>query len=169
MHFKIGLAILLGLLCIQPVSAQRQLALLKGDKIITKYGEGEYIRFQRKGEDGFIHAIITGIHPGYFMLGVDTIFTYDVDRIDIRKKSQRNYKISAIGSRIIQAGILLLVADVFNTIVIMDKKYLWNDASNASLMIIGIGGLMQFVNNDSFKLNHKRKLATLNLQQPSGK
>jgi hypothetical protein len=164
MHFKIAIAILSGLLCIQQVGAQRQLALLKGDKIITKYGEGEYIRFQRKGEDGFIHAIITGIHPGYFMVGRDSVFTYDVARIDIRKKSQRNYKVSAIGSRFMQAGVLLLVADVFNTIVIMDRKYLWNDASNASLVIIGVGGLMQFINNNSFKLNHRRKLATLNLQ-----
>lgn len=164
MHFKIAIAILLGLLCIQRAEAQRQLALLKGDKIITKYGEGEYIRFQRKGDDGFIHAIITGIYPGYFMVGVDSVFTYEVARIDIRKKSQRNYKASRIGNGIIQAGVLLLVADVFNTIVIMDSAYRWNDASNASLIIIGVGGLLQFINNDNFKLNHRRKLATLNLQ-----
>ncbi|HEY5691570.1 MAG TPA: hypothetical protein VIS49_08950 [Cyclobacteriaceae bacterium] len=164
MLFKIALVVLSGLLCIHRVEAQRQLALLKGDKIITKYGEGEYIRFQRKGEDGFIHAIITGIHPGYFMLGSDSVFTYEVDRIDIRKKSQRNYKASLIGSRIIQAGVLLLVADVFNAIVIRDINYRWNDASNASLIMIGVGGLLQFVNNDNFKLSHRRKLATLNLQ-----
>lgn len=164
MHFKIAIAILLGLLCIQQVEAQRQLALLKGDKIITKYGEGEYIRFQRKDEDGFIHAMITGIYPGFFIVGGDSIFTYEVARVDIRKKSQRNYKASLIGRRIIQAGVLLLVADVFNTIVIMDKEYGWNGASNASLIIIGVGGLLQWVNNDYFKMNHKRKLATLNLQ-----
>lgn len=164
MHFKIALVVLSGLLCIHQVEAQRQLALLKGDKIITKYGEGEYIRFQRKGEDGYIHAIITGIHPGYFMVGNDSVFTYEVDRIDIRKKSQRNYKASMIGSRFIQAGVLLLLADIFNTVVIRDQNYRWNDASNASLIIIGVGGLMQFINNDNFKLNHRRKLATLNLQ-----
>lgn len=163
MHFKLGIAILSGLLCIQQVEAQRQLALLKGDKIITKYGEGEYIRFQRKGEEGYIHAVITGIYPGYFLLRTDTVFTYEVASVDIRKKSQRNYKGSLIGSRIIQAGVLLMVADVFNTIVIMDNKYRWNEASNVSLIIIGVGTLLQFVNNDKFKINHRRKLATLNL------
>ncbi len=164
MHFRIAIAIITGVICIHHADAQRQLALLKGNKIITKYEEGEYIRFQRKGEDGFVHAIITGIHPGYFMLGRDSVYTYEVARIDIRKKSQRNYKASMIGSRIIQAGVLLLAADVFNTIAIMDKDYHWNEASNASLIIIGVGGLLQWVNNDYFKMNHKRKLATLNLQ-----
>lgn len=164
MHNKLAIVIISAILSMQHVVAQPQLALLKRDKIITKYGEGEYIRFHRIGDDGFIRAVITGIHPGFFIVGRDSILTYEVDKIDIRKKSQRNYKVSIIGKKIIEAGVLLFVADLFNTTVIQDRKYHWNNSSNASMVIIGMGTIMQVVNNDYFKINHKRKLATLNLR-----
>ena len=164
MRYRLSIVLLSGILSIHNLGAQPQIALLKHDKIITKYEEGEYIRFQRKGDDGFIRAIITGIHPGFFIVGADSIYSYEVAKVDIRKKSQRNYKVSVIGLKIIEAGVLLFAADLFNTTVIQDRTYRWNDsAANTSMIIIGAGALMQVVNNDIFKINHKRKLVTVNL------
>ncbi|HNP07082.1 MAG TPA: hypothetical protein PKN99_05625 [Cyclobacteriaceae bacterium] len=162
-HFIIvGLIFILGSnsLCAQP-----QLALLKKDGIITRFEEGEYIRFQRKGSDDFIRAIITGIHPGYFMLGEDTIYHYEVTKVDIRSKTTTSFKVASIGKALILAGVSLIFIDVFNTVVIQDRSYkVEKGVGSASLALVGVGGLMQIVNNNYFRVGRKRKLASLNLR-----
>lgn len=158
----VGLILILGL---NSVYAQPQLALLKKDGIITRYEEGEYIRFQRKGSDGFIRAIITGIHPGYFMLGEDTIYHYEVTKVDIRSKTTTSFKVASIGKALILAGVSLIVIDAFNTVIIHDRSYeVEKGVGRASLTLVGVGGLMQIVNNNYFRVGRKRKLASLNLR-----
>jgi hypothetical protein len=145
--------------------AQPQLALLKGDNVITRFEEGEYIRFQRKGDEGFIRAIIIGIHPGYFIVGEDTIYTYDVAKIDLRKKGVTNFKLASLGKGLMTAGVGLFIIDLFNTTVIRDKSYeIDNSITSASLVLVGVGALMQVVNNNYFKIGRNKKVATLNLR-----
>ncbi|MFZ1809178.1 MAG: hypothetical protein WAU36_18235 [Cyclobacteriaceae bacterium] len=147
------------------LSAQPQLALLKKDGIITRFKEGEYIRFQRKGSDDFIRAVITGIHPGYFMLGEDTIYHYQVDRVDIKHKTITGFKVASIGKALILAGVSLVVIDMFNTLVIRDTSYeMEAGVAKASISLVGVGGLLQVFNNNYFKIGRKRKLASLNLR-----
>lgn len=146
------------------LSAQPQLALLKKDRIITRFNEGEYIRFQRRGESDFIRAIITGIHPGYFMLGVDTIYHYEVVKVDVRKKLLAGFKVAPIGKGLMIAGASLFLIDAFNTTVIQGESYsLDKSVARGGFILIGVGALMQVVNNNYFKTGRKKKLASLNL------
>ena len=164
MH-KFLIGILFALPCAQCVKGQGQLTLLKENKIITRFEEGEYIRFKRKGDEGFIRAIIIGIHPGFFIVGKDTIFTYDVEKVDVSKKILGNYKISSLGKGLLQAGAFLLLIDLFNQTLILDKKYnIENPATTAAFGLIGTGAIMQVVNNDYFKAGRRKKLTTLNLK-----
>jgi len=145
--------------------AQPQLALLKKDRVITRFNEGEYIRFQKKDSDNFIRAIITGIYPGYFMLGEDTIYHYEVTKVDISSKTTTNFKVASIGKALILAGVSLIVIDAFNTVIIQDRTYkVERGVGKASLTLVGVGGLMQIVNSNYFRVGRKRKLASLNLR-----
>ncbi len=144
--------------------AQPQLALLKNDHIITRFEEGEYIRFQRKGDESFISAIIVGIHPGYFLVGQDTIWTYDVAKVDVRKKTLTNFKLAPIGKGLMIAGASLFAIHIFNTIVIRNNDLSIDDAViRGGSILIGTGGIMQIFNNNYFNPGRKRKIATLNL------
>lgn len=147
------------------LSAQPQLALLKKDHVVNRFKEGEYIRFQRKGSNEFIRAVITGIHPGYFMLGEDTIYHYQVDRVDVKNKSIQGFKVASIGKALILAGVSLAAIDVFNTLVIRDTSYeMEKGVATASVGMVIAGGLLQIFNNNYFKIGRKRKLASLNLR-----
>ncbi len=147
------------------LSAQPQLALIKKDQVISRFKEGEYIRFQRKGSDDFIRAVITGIHPGYFMLGEDTIYHYQVSRVDVRGKIIPGFKVASIGKALILAGVSLVAIDVFNTLVIQDTSYeMDKGVATASISLVSAGGLLQVFNNNYFVIGRKRKLASLNLR-----
>lgn len=146
------------------LSAQPQLALLKNDRIVTRFTEGEYIRFQRKGESDYIRAMITGIHPGYFMLGVDTIYHYEVAKVDVSKKTLTGFKVAPIGKGLMIGGASLFLIDAFNTTVIQNQSYsLDTSVARVGFILIGTGALMQLVNNNYFKTGRKKKLASLNL------
>lgn len=145
--------------------AQPQLTLLKKDRVITRFKEGEYIRFQRKGNHEFIRAMITGIYPGYFMLGEDTIYHHEVAKIDISHKTITSFKIASAGKALILAGVSLIVIDAFNTVIIQDRTYkVERGVGTASLTLVGVGALLQIFNNNYFKIGPRRKLASLNLR-----
>lgn len=142
--------------------AQPRLALVRKDAIIARFEEGEYIRFQKKGGHGFIRAMVTGIHPGYFMLGTDTVRHYEVAQIDIRHKTTASVKVAPMGGALMVAGALLAAIDAFNTAAVQDRPYkVGKGVGLAALALIGVGGTMQVWNNNYFKIGPKRKLATL--------
>ncbi|MCB0488554.1 MAG: hypothetical protein R2820_10155 [Cyclobacteriaceae bacterium] len=145
--------------------AQPQLALLKKDRIITRFEEGEQIRFKRKGDDGYSLALIQGIHPGFIIVANDTVFTYDIEVVDVRKKKLTSFKVSSIGKGLMIAGAGLFLVDFFNTTVIINSDYeLKNSAWRGSAVLLGLGTFMQFVNNDFFRQYRHRKIATLNFR-----
>lgn len=146
------------------LSAQPRLTLLKNDKIITRFEEGEPIRFKKSGTNFFIRSYIQGIHPGYIIVADDTVYTYEIEKVDVRKKTLTSYKIAPIGKGLMVAGASLFVIDVFNVTVIQDNSYSADESVvRAGLILIGAGAFMQLVNNNYFKAGRKRKIATLNL------
>ncbi len=146
------------------LSAQPRLTLLKNNKVFARFEEGEPIRFKKKGTDYYIRSYIQGIHSGYIIVADDTVYTYEIEKIDVRKKTLTSYKIAPIGKGLMVAGVSLFVIDVFNVTVIQDKRYSVDErVSRAGLILIGTGAFMQLVNNNYFKAGRKRKIATLNL------
>lgn len=99
------------------------------------------------------------------MLGEDTIYHYEVTKVDIRSKTTTSFKVASIGKALILAGVSLIVIDAFNTVIIHDRSYeVEKGVGRASLTLVGVGGLMQIVNNNYFRVGRKRKLASLNLR-----
>lgn len=148
--------------CLTSVLAQNKLVLLKKDRVVYRFEEGEYIRFKRKDEEGFRRGVITGIHPNFFRIETDTTYTYDIAKIDLRGKNYTGFKIAPIGRGIIFAGVGLFLIDIFNTTVILDDSYtVDNSVTPVALAFIGTGALMQLVNNNYFKVGRRKKVATM--------
>ncbi|HNP94581.1 MAG TPA: hypothetical protein PKJ63_03100 [Cyclobacteriaceae bacterium] len=147
------------------VSAQPQLALLKKDRVITRFEEGESIRFKKKGDDGYSVALIQGIHPGFIIVADDTVYTYEIDVVDVRKKKLTTFKVSSIGKGLMVAGAGLFLVDLFNTTVIINSDYRIKDSAwRGSAVLFGLGTFMQFVNNDFFRQHRHRRIATVNFR-----
>lgn len=142
------------------VFAQRQLVLLKKDLVISRFEEGDRIRFRRKDRDHFTSGIITGIHLDFIKLGEeDTTYLHQIKSIDMRRHSNNSFHTASGGRKLIAAGILLIVLDAVNP---NQSNEITPAMLTVSSVFVAAGVFMQFVNNNYFRVGQKRKLTMMN-------
>ena len=146
-----------------PAWAQPKLMLLKNDSRVATFEEGEQIRFQKIGEQGFRKGFIAGIHTNFFRIGEDTTYTYDIAKIDLRGKKTTGFKTAALGSTLIVAGVTVFLIDIFNTTVINDNTFTLDGSTlPVSMALVGTGALLRVFNNNYFKPGRKKKIVAIN-------
>ncbi len=145
-------------LCSFEVVAQKQLVLIKKNKVVARISEGDFIRFRRKGEDHFTKGFIEGIKQDFFRIGEDTTYLYDVAAVDLRGHSNSAFKLKDAGVKLIAVGSLLVLADLFNSHKVDHGVVIVSSA------LIGSGIILQFFNNDIYKMNHKRRIITMSIK-----
>jgi len=142
--------------------AQPRLVLLKGDKTIFSFHEGDHIRFKRKDRDHFTAGYLNGLHRDFFRIGEDTTYVYQLEMVDMRGRPNSGFQTQLFGATFIVAGTLLFLGDLFNQTVVSDETY---EASTGviavSASLIGTGVLMQFVNNNNFKFGRRKKVVVI--------
>ena len=141
---------------------QPQLTLLKGDKTIYSFHEGDQIRFKRKDRDHFNIGYLNGIYKDYIRIGEDTTYIHQLEKIDMRGKPNSGFKTQFIGATFITAGLVLFLGDLINQTLVSDQTY---EASTGviavSASLIGAGTAMQFVNNNNFKFGKRKKVVVI--------
>ena len=134
---------------------QKQLVLVKGNKVLAKINEGDYIRFKRKDRDHFTKGFIGGIHQDHFRIGEDTTYLYNVEAVDARGRATSGFKIRQSGVMLIVVGSALLLIDAVNS----DEVSPGTVAVSGAFIASGI--VMQFVNDDIFKITRKKKMIVM--------
>lgn len=163
MGSKIVILFVVLLHVVSVATAQPRMVLLKTDKVITSFHEGDYIRFKRKDRDNFTNGFIAGISQDYFRIGADTTYLYQLEKIDMTGKSNSGFKTRLIGTTFITAGGLLFFADMINRTLVQDQSYSPDPGVVAvSASLVGTGLLMQFLNNDYYKFGRRKKVVVLN-------
>ncbi|MBK5278392.1 MAG: hypothetical protein JJE09_05970 [Bacteroidia bacterium] len=135
--------------------SQKQLVLVKKNKVITRISEGELIRFRRKGQEHFTKGYITGIQQESFRINEDTTYLYNIAAIDLRGRPNANFKVRQSGIMLIMAGSALVLINVINS------QDLNPGIAAVSGAFIATGIFMQFVNNDIYKISHRRKVISM--------
>lgn len=135
--------------------SQKQLVLVKKNKVIVRISEGESIRFKRKGQDHFTKGIIEGIQNESFRIGEDTTYLYDVAAVDLRGRPNGNFKVRQAGVMLILAGTALILIDAVNS------GQVGSGIAGVSGAFITTGVFMLFVNNDIFKVGRKKKVIVM--------
>jgi len=150
------------LLSSHEVAAQRDIVLTKGNTIVVKITEGEYIRFKRKDRDYFDKGFIAGIHLDYFRVGEDTVYIYDVEKIDMRGRPNVGFKTAHIGVAFIIAGTTLFLGDLITVTAVQGQEYTFNrGVTTVAAALVGTGVAMQFINNEYFKIGRKKKITIM--------
>ena len=134
--------------------SQKQLVLIKQNKVIVRINEGEFLRFKRKDQDHFTKGFIGGIHQDYFRIGEDTTYLFNVAAIDMRGRPNSGFKTRQSGVMLILAGTALVLIDALNS------DNVGPGVAIVSGGLITTGIFMQFVNNDIFKIGHKKRIIT---------
>ena len=141
--------------CIQ-VFGQRQLVLIKGNTVITRFSEGDRIRFKRNDTDYIFNGIITGISQEYFKLGdEDTTYLHQIKSIDLRGLPNSGFKTADMGGKFIAAGAVLLLIDALNT---ANGNKISTGVVLVSSSFIVVGSAMLIFNNNYFKPGRKKRV-----------
>ena len=135
--------------------SQKQLVLVKKNKILLRISEADFIRFKLKGQDHYSKGFIQGIHQDFFTIGQDTTYLYNVTAVDVTGRGTSGFKIRESGMVLMGAGAILLIINAINSDKIDDGVAIVSGA------LIGTGLFMQFVNDDNFKISHKKKIITM--------
>jgi hypothetical protein len=141
--------------CIQAFG-QRQLVLIKGNTVITRFSEGDHIRFRRNDTDYIFNGIITGISQEYFKLGdEDTTYLNQIKSIDLRGLPNSGFKTADMGGKFIAAGAVLLLIDALNT---ANGNKISTGVVLVSSSFIVVGSAMLIFNNNYFKPGRKKRV-----------
>lgn len=153
---RVGLISLI-LVCSLEVAGQPQLTLFKGNRVVTRFNEGDLIRFQRKDRSvrqGYIYGLSAGT---IVLLGDDTTYLSQIRWIDLRHVSNTNFKTASSGKTLIIAGALLLLIDYFNNA----PHELDPDFVRAASWMAGTGLVLQVINNNKFRPGRHRRMGVL--------
>ena len=134
------------------VLAQNQMVLLKRNKRIAKFEEGDAVRIRLKSEDNFIKGTITGIHKDFLMIDRDTIYIKKVCAIDLRNHPNSNFRLVDAGTKFMMAGTVLVIADLINSGNVSPGIGI----TSAALVISG--AVLVILNNDIYKIKKRKRI-----------
>ena len=118
------------------VRAQKQLVILKNDKVVKRFKPGDDFVFTLKGSKRTYQTYINNLSDTAIVTHRDTIPLYQIDRIYFK---QRSFQYT-VGAALVAAGIGYFLVDQVNYVfVIGNKPELNRDVNRFSIPTIAIG------------------------------
>lgn len=155
---KIAFVICLIFLTLPSAFAQKQLVLLKGEKVILRLYPGDEIIWRNKGSKQVLTSYVNNLFEGRIVTHRDTIPFNKIDRLYFRQTSRMN----VIGSGLVGAGVLLFTIDFVNHTVLQgNETSLDNGVTTASIAMVAAGLPMALIKKKSQKVNYKYRLMTV--------
>ncbi len=160
--------ILITLLCTLSTTAvaQRQLVVLKNEEVLARYQKGDVIHFAREHDKEILIQRILDLNDTLLMMNFDSVVYYRIKKLDIKGKQQTSYT-RRLGSMMIVAGVVLPLAELFNTGVIQnDEPSVSSGVWAASATLIAAGSALAFINKPYFKPGRKYRLIIVDKRSP---
>ena len=142
---------------------QKQVVLLKGEKVLHRFLPGDYIYIKVKNDPIRYHTYINNILDDAFVLDDDTISFRSVERTYTDQKKF----LSGLGKTLIQAGVGLFVIDQFNSVVVQHEKATLNrGVTTVSLVCVAIGLPLMLIKKEGEPIGIKYKLYAIDPGSP---
>jgi hypothetical protein len=118
------------------VQAQKQIVLLKGEKVKLRLYPGDDFVYKLKGSSTVRDSYINNLFDTAVMAHKDIIPFYKIDRIYFKQSNFGN----VIGGLLVTGGVGYFLVDQFNVIVVNgDKASLDENVTTASSVMVAVG------------------------------
>lgn len=136
-----------------------QLVVLKRDRILARFYEGDMMRFAIYPEKKFRYDRIVAFTDTTIITTQDTILYYTLSKIDLRNKLDGGLNLKVIGTTLITAGIILPLGDWINVDLIQNDDYSFDRGiGTTSAVLIGTGAAMIALNKSHITLYGRKKV-----------
>jgi hypothetical protein len=162
-NMKILITACFTLLCCASAISQKQLVLLRGEKVLLRLRPGDEFIYKLKNSKTIKKSYVNNLFDFAVMTHRDTIPFDKIDRIYFR----RSTRINVIGGSLVFAGGLLFLIDQVNYSAIQGHELsLDAGVTRASLAGIIVGLPMMLIKKKSQKITYKYRLFTARKGSP---
>lgn len=145
------------------VYAQKQLVLLKREKVILRLNPGDEFVISLKGEKRKMESYINNLFDTAVLVHRTLVPIHKIDKVYFK----RTGLVNLIGKFLVVAGVGYFLIDQFNVIVVNgDEASLNDDVTNTSVALVGVGLPMALIKKKSQKLGGKYRLMTVTERSP---
>lgn len=151
---KLTLTFLL-ILSASALQAQKQLLVMKREKVLLRLYPGDEVVFRLKNNKRIWRTYINNLSDSSMVTHRDTIAFHHIDRVYFRQSTFAN----RVGGALVTAGVLLFVIDQVNQVIVQGNDFSIDDGtSRASLAGIATGLPLIFIQKKSQKIRGRYRL-----------
>jgi hypothetical protein len=134
---------------------QRQLLVLKKEKVLLRLNYGDQIVFRLKGDKQIKRSYVNNIYDTAIKVHLDTIPLRKIDRIYFKQSHYTN----VLGGLLVTGGAAFFVIDQFNEVVVHgNKASIDNGVVKGSAIMIGVGLPMMLIRKKSQRIGYPTRL-----------
>ena len=142
---------------------QKQLVLMKGERVLHRFLPGDYIYVKVKNDPVRYHTFINNILDDAVVLGDDTISYRMIERT---YTGQRKFW-SGLGKTMVQVGVGLFLIDQFNNVVVQgNPATLDNGITKFSIICAAVGLPLMLIKKEGEPIGYKYKLRPVDKRSP---
>ena len=142
---------------------QKQLVLLRNERVVKRFYPGDDFIFKLKGSKTIKRSYVNYLSDTAIVTHRDTIAFHRIDRIYFNYEMFSN----RLGAKLIAAGVVLMLFDQLNVVLIQhDKPRLDPGISRVSAGFVIVGLPMVLIRKKSQKMTFKYHLLTVKKSSP---
>ena len=143
--------------------AQKQLVLLKGQKVILRLYPGDEIELKMRGNEDRIYSYVNNLYDTALMAH-ETLIPYSkIERIYFVRSNLLN----KLGTALIIGGVGYFLIDQFNTIIVQGEDPNFDEnVTKSAVIMVGVGLPMMMIKKKSQRIKAGYHLLTVEAGSP---
>ncbi|HMV09111.1 MAG TPA: hypothetical protein PK325_14145 [Cyclobacteriaceae bacterium] len=145
---------------------QRQVVVLKKERVLARYQVGDVLAFARAGDKKIQLQKILALNDTSVMMNLDTVAYYRIRKLDIRGKRKATFA-ERLGAYMMIAGVVLPLADLINTTAVQHEDASIDEGVAATSVAMFSGGALLFFGKGKyFKPGRMRRILIVEKDSP---
>lgn len=162
-YLKIFLIISMLLSATKFCYGQKQLLLLKGEKVMARFNPGDEFTISLKGSKTKIRSYVNNLFDTAVLVHRTLVPLHKIDKIYFKQSGVVNL----IGKFLVVGGVGYFLIDQFNVIVVDGNKASLNDnVTNTSVAMVAVGLPMLLIKKTAHRVRGRIKLMVVDERSP---
>jgi hypothetical protein len=142
---------------------QRQLLLIKGEKVLARFNPGDEFVISLKGDKKKINSYVNNLFDTAVLLHRTLVPIHKIDKVYFKQSGLVNL----VGKFLVVAGVAYFLIDQFNVIVVDGNEASLNDnVTNTSVALVAVGLPMALIKKKYRRIRGRIRLMVVNETSP---
>lgn len=163
---NVTLILLLLTISVCATAQQRQVVVLKKERVLARYQVGDVLAFARAGEKKVQLQKILALNDTLIMMNLDSVPYYRISKLDIRARRSSLFS-ERLGAYMMLAGVVLPLADLVNTTAVQNEDAsIDHGVAVTSVVLFSGGALLYFAKSKYFKPHRQKRILIVEKGSP---